>query len=164
MTKQLYKLTEDYKALEILLEDETFRPDDIHNMLKEIKQEMGDKVENIAKLILSLQAEAEMIKQEKERLNSRQQAHLNQATWLKGYILNEMITVGISRVKRELLTVSVQDSPPSAEVVALELIPEEFLKVISEPKRQAIIEHFKATGEIIPGINIITDKKHIVIR
>ncbi len=33
-----------------------------------------------------------------------------------------------------------------------------------QPDKTTILEHFKNTGELIPGIEIITDKKSINIR
>jgi len=87
--------------------------------------------------------------------------------WLKNYLLVEMQATRVLKVKQDVISVSVQDNPPSVEVVDLEQIPEQYIRIIPETKeadKKAIIEHFKDTGEIVSGVNIITDKKHVVVR
>lgn len=164
MSKQLYKLTDDYKTLEGMLDKEDYDPNDIQNMLDNVKEEIGSKVENIAKLVLSLEGDSEVIKAEEERLKSRREALSHHIDWLRNYILTEMLNVGLDKVKREVLTVSVRLNPPSVEVIDFDSIPEVFRNWTWKPKKKEMVEHFKETGEIITGINIITDKKSIVIR
>jgi len=71
------------------------------------------------------------------------------------------------KVKRDVISVSVQNSPPSVELLDLEQVPEQYIRIIpevKEPDKRAIIEHFKETGEIISGIEVITNKKFVSIR
>jgi len=164
MNKQLYKLTDDYKTLEGMLDKEDYDPADIKNMLDNVKEQIGDKVENIAKFVLNLKADATIIFAEEKRLYARKQAVEHNIEWLKSYLLNEMTAVGIDKVKREVLTVSIRTNPPSVEVVNEEEIPEEYQHWTWTPEKKLMIEHFKATGEIVPGVSIITEKKSIVIR
>ena len=87
--------------------------------------------------------------------------------WLKNYLLVEMLTANVLKVKKDVISVSVQNNPPSAELVDLELVPEQYVRVIPEkrePDKRAIIEHFKETGEIVSGVDIITNKKFVSIR
>jgi len=165
MTRTLYQLTEAYKTIETMLDSEELSSlGDIQGTLDNIKEEIGDKVENITKLVLSLQADAKVIKEEEDRLQARRGAMSNRVAWLKEYMLTEMNTVGIDKIKRELFTVSVQASPPSVEITDLDQLPKQYLRIFVEPKKKDIIDYFKETGEIISGTNIITGKKHLVIR
>lgn len=166
MAKTLHKLTDDYKVLENMLDREEydFDQEGIKQSLNSLKVDIEDKVENVAKFVLSLQAQAEMIKTEEARLRARRNALENRAEWLKSYLLNEMSIVMIDKVKREVITVSIQKSPPSVEILNLQALPEQYTKTTIEPQKYLIIKHFKDTGEVLPGINMITNKKHLVIR
>ena len=166
MTK-LYELTDQYKTIEGMFESEFVTREEIQETLKSIKEEIGGKVESIAKIVLSQKASIEAIKAEEDRLSRRREAMHNNMEWLKVYLLNEMVATNTLKVKRDLLSVAVADNPPSVEIVDLDLIPEEYRQVIPEtwqPNKKSMIEHFKATGEIIIGTDIILDKKHVVIR
>ena len=167
MAKHLYELTEAYLDIEKLLDEEYAEQLNIAESLSGIKDEIENKVENIAKLVLSLKADAEVVKTEEERLNKRRKAIENKVEWLKDYLLTEMLAVNVLKVKREVLSVTVQNNPPSVEIHTLDLIPSDYRKVIPEtwqPDKKAIIEHFNTTGEIVDGTEVITSKKHIVIR
>lgn len=163
MDKPLYKLTDSYVAIHALLDME-YQPEGIEQTLATIQDDIENKVENLTRIILEANATATAIKQEEERLAKRRQSLDNTAKWIKQYMLTEMTKCNILKVKRELFTVTVQANPISCEVVDPHAIPEEYNKVFVEPDKQAIISHFKDTGEVVPGVSMITDKKHIVIR
>lgn len=164
---QLYKLTERYQTIENMLDDEYITRESIEETIANIKEQIEDKVESIGKLVLTLKASISSIQTEEERLAKRKQAMTNHMEWLKLYLLNEMTATNTLKVKRDVITVSVSDNPPSVEIVDEELIPDIFRKVIPETwqvDKRAIIEHFKQTGEIVSGADIILNKKHVNIR
>ena len=164
---KLYELTDRYKAIEGMLDSDIATKEEIQESLNNIKEQIADKVENIAKIVLQQKASIEAIKAEEDRLAKRKEATQNNMEWLKSYLLIEMVTSNTLKVKRDLLTVTVADNPPSVEVVNLDLIPAEYRRVIPEtwqPDKKAMIEHFKGTGEVTPGTDMVLDKKHIVIR
>lgn len=168
MTKlTLYKLTERYQAIETLLDSEIVEREEVLSTLATIKDEIEDKVENLAKLIIATNDTIGVIKSEEKRLYDRRQAMQNRMEWLKAYLVTEMVATHTYKVKRDVLTASVVDSPPSVEVNVMEEIPEQYVRVIPEqrdPDKKAIISHFKETGEIVSGVDIIINKKHLVIR
>jgi len=164
---RLYELTEQYRSIENMLEDEYITKDEIKTSLQAIEDEFGDKVSTLGKFVLELKSTAGAIKTEEDRLLKRRQAIVSNIEWLKNYMLMEMLATGILKVKRDVVTVSVQNSPPSVELTDFEQIPEQYVRIIPEvrePDKKAIAEHFKQTGEIVSGVNMILDKKHIVVR
>ena len=166
---KLYKLTERYKAIENMLdrEIEHISQDEIKETLANIKDDIEDKVSSIGKLVLELKSDIESVKAEEDRLARRRSGFTGKMEWLKNYLLTEMQTANVLKVKKDVISVSVQNNPPSAELVDLELVPEQYVRVIPErrePDKKAIIEHFKETGELVAGVNIITDKKFVSIR
>ena len=164
---KLYELTDRYRTIEGMFDSELITKEEIQASLDNIKEQIGDKVESLAKIVLSLKSSIEAIKAEEDRLAARKSGMVNNMEWLKNYLLVEMMSTNTLKVKRDLLTVAVADNPPSVEVIDLDLIPIEYRRVIPEtwqPDKKAMIEHFKETGEIITGTDIILNKKHVVIR
>ena len=168
MTK-LYKLTENYKIIQGMLDRDTeeITKEEILTTLASIEDEIEDKVASIGKLVLELKSDIESVKVEEARLARRRSGFAGKMEWLKNYLLVEMQTAKVLKVKQDVISVSVQDNPPSCEVFDLEQIPEEYIRIIPEIKeanKKAMIEHFKETGEIIAGTDMILNKKHVVIR
>ena len=167
MTSHLYEIADQFRFLSRLLDDAELPKEEVDSALGEIKGQLEEKVENIGKFYLSLQATIAAINTEEDRLLDRRKALENKATWLKDYLLQEMTVAEVDKVKRELVTVSVRVSPPSVNVVKEDDIPQEYRVIIPETwhaDKKAISDHFKGTGEIIPGVEIITDRKSIQIR
>jgi len=166
---KLYKLTEQYQTIEGMLdrEIEYITQDEIKETLANIKDEIEEKVSSIGKLVLELKSDIESVKAEEDRLARRRSGFVSKMEWLKSYLLVEMQSANVLKVKKDVISVSVQNNPPSAELIDLELVPEQYVRVIPEkrePDKKAIIEHFKETGEVISGVDIITDKKFVSIR
>ena len=168
MTK-LYKLTENYRAIQGMLDRdfEEISQEEVLQTLANTKDEIEDKVASIGKLVLELKNDIEAVKKEEARLAIRRGGFNSKMEWLKNYLLVEMQATRVLKVKQDVISVSVQDNPPSVEVVDLEQIPEQYIRIIPETKeadKKAITEHFKATGEIIPGTDLTLNRKHVVIR
>lgn len=164
---KLYELTEQYRALQALLDDGVTENDLIQKTIEECHDIIETKIENIGKLILSMEADATSIRTEEQRLASRRQSLEKQVDHLKTYLLNEMVTCQLEKVKKATITISLRTNPPSVNVLDLEAIPQEYRRVIPESwqvDKVAILTQFKTTGEIINGTAIITDRKSISIK
>lgn len=149
---KLYELTDDYlNLLEVAeeLDEETFQ-----NTLEAIEDAIEDKVENTAFLIRNLEADIKTLKDEEKRLKGRRQALENKVARMKDYLFEQLEKAGIDRVKRPLITVSIQNNPPSVKVIDEKLIPSNFM-IPQEPKmdKKGILERLK-NGEKIPGVEL----------
>ncbi len=149
---KLYELTESYiNLLEMAeqLDEETFQ-----NTLESIQEALEDKVENTAKFIRCLEADIEAIKAEEKRLADRRRALEEKADRAKDYLKDQLMKAGIERVKRPTITVSIQNNPPSVNVVDLDAIPTQYL-IPQLPKvdKKTILQRLK-DGESIPGVEI----------
>ena len=170
---KLYELTDQYQRLIYGIDQPeiTSTPEDYQTFLGEtialIKDQITDKIENLGKVILTLRASIDCIESERNRLEERQGILERKVDWLKDYLFREMTAAGIEKVQRPVVTVSLRKSPPSCEVVDIDQIPQTFRRVIPErwePDKKAIIEQFKASGEIVAGVTIVVDKKTVQIR
>jgi len=164
---KLYELTERYRVIEGMFESDLVTKEEVQTSLDDIKEQIDDKVENIAKIVLSFKANVEAIKAEEERLANRRSGMISSMEWLKNYLLVEMQATNVLKVKKDVISVSVRSNPPSVELIDIDEVPETYVRVIPEqrePDKKAIIEQFQKTGEIVPGCNIITNKKYLAIR
>ena len=113
-----------------------------------------------------LQADVEAIKAERQRLSAREKTLARKADWLKAYLLHALRAAGKCKVKGHVLTVSLRKAPISCEVLDADEVPDDFKREVTEVKvdRNAIIAHFRSTGEILPGVRMVTDKRTVSIR
>jgi len=109
----------------------------------------------------------EAIKHEQDRLARRRGTLENRAERLKDYLLREMEVAGIDKVKRDLVTVSVRINPASVNIIDEEIIPSDFQRVIPErwePDKKAIMDYWKEKDIVLPGVEIIADRKRVEIK
>jgi predicted nuclease with TOPRIM domain len=152
---KLYELSNAYaQVLERLEEEgETLS---LRDTLESIQEPLEDKAENIAKLIQSINADCEVIKGEEKRLADRRKALENKVSSLKQYLFEQLEFAGIGKVKRPTITISVQNNPPSVDVVDDSLIPKSYW-IVPEPvptlDKKSIMKILKE-GEEIPGVTL----------
>jgi len=167
MGNKLYELTDQYRFLDNLSPEDGDEAAGMIRALAEIKDSIIVKAESVAKYVLMLDADASIIKAEEERLKARRQVIEHKSQWVRDYLHRELINAEMDKVPGELVTVSLRKAPVSVNIVDESLIPASYLKYIpasTTPDKKAITDNFKATGEEIPGVQMITDKKTLTIK
>lgn len=149
---KLYELTTDYQTVLDLIADGSEGLDDT---LESLGGAIEDKVENIAKVIKTLEAEMAGLKSEETRLADRRKSIENNVKRLKDYAEQSMLSIGMKKVKGPLFTVSIQKNPPRLEVLDDSLIPESFF-VPQPPKldKKAVTAELKA-GNKADGVLLL---------
>lgn len=124
------------------------------------------KAENVAKVIRSLEADAEGLRQERLRFAQKEQAATNKVARLKGYLLDCLRAAGRDKIKGELLSVAVQQSGESVVVTDEKAIPAAFWRKPEPPPpevdKKAILAAHK-DGQEVPGV-AYTRTEYIRIR
>lgn len=161
--QHLYELAPQYRALTDWMEE---NPDDTarKDQLAQVAENLNEKITNIAKLILELEANGDIIKIETERLSLRQKSCENRAKWLRSYLAVEMKNADIDKVPDSIVTVSLQKSQPSVEVVDIAKVPEIYKEYEPKVKSKIVLDTIKKTGEVIDGIIVHNDKYHVRIK
>ena len=162
MTIALYELTQGYKALLDLESTD----EDILGALDQLGDAIDAKAEGIAKVLRSLEAEADAMKAEARRFSDAAQARTNRAASLKRYLMANLQAAGLKRAGG-MLYVTVQASPPSAKVVDEYAVSEEEgykerVWTWNFNSRKAI-EDWKATGQAPAGFGV-SQGQHLVVR
>ena len=146
----LYELSSSYRAIqEMDLDEETLR-----DTLDSIVGEAEQKAENIAKWIRNLKGDNTAIQEEETRLKNKRIANENKIKSLGLYLEDFLKTSGLTRIKTELFTISLQNNPPSVEVYDATLIPPKYLIEQLPVVDKQIIKELLKQGEEIPGATL----------
>lgn len=149
---KLYEITDIYLNLENI-DDEI----DITAALAEVDGELEDKLENIAKLIRNLEAEAKAYEDEEKRLKAQKQATKNRIESLKRYVKGSLETIGKDKVEAGIFKWSLQNGPGRVEITDETKIPEEYFVTEVKPLKSEIKKAIES-GVITEGAEIVRDK------
>lgn len=147
---KLYELAEMYRNIQDLINDDETDTETLEKALDEVKDNIENKAENIAKLVRYIEGDIETLKAEEKRLANRRKALENKKNGIKNYLEFQLKALKIDKVKTPLFTVSIQNNPPSVNILDEELIPEEFKKVsiVTSIDRKELLTVLKEGREI----------------
>lgn len=137
-----------------------------HEEIDKLEGARDQKIEHVAMYMIELAAQEEKFRVEAERHANNRRMVAKEREWYKDYLHKALIAAGKKKVAGELLTVSLRKNPISCKVITLSEVPEEWVVEVltAAPKKVEIIKHFKKTGEVVAGCEIIDDKTSVVIR
>ena len=104
----LYELTQEFEALYSLADE--LEGDALIELFNELQCSLTEKLDNSAKVLKQLQADAEAIKAEEARLSSRRKAIEKNAERLKDMMLTALKASGEAKTKTTLFSFSVRSS------------------------------------------------------
>lgn len=104
---KLYELTEQYETLLDMLCDSEADEQVIKDTLDALDGEIEEKADNYAKIIKQMQAYAEMLKAEEERLFNRRRSLENRSQGLKAMLQENLEFIGKTKFKTALFSFSV---------------------------------------------------------
>lgn len=122
----LYELTDEYRQLLEMMEDDAIDPEVLKDTLEGVGGEIEIKAENCAKLIKELDGVAGVIDGEIERLRKRKDVVSNNAKSVKKYLESAMIATGKRKFKTDLFGFGIQKNPPTVVIDQEDKIPEEY--------------------------------------
>jgi len=160
-TTTLYALSEQYAQTVDLLEDPDADPQLIEQELDRLGGQIVEKAEAIAGLIRWYQGLGDLRGIESKRMAEGAAHFHHQAERLRAYVLKHMQLLEQDRIDTARFTLRVRQNPPHVEVLDAAQIPHQFnrSKITVEPDKTAIREHWKTTGEIVPGVDIVRTER-----
>ena len=123
MGNSLYELNASYRNLMERLYDDELPTDAIIDTLDSIEGAIEDKAEGYSKILKQIDADIDGIKEEENRLKQRRIALENRKELLKGNLFTAMKTVGLSKIKTPLFTISIQKNGGKRALI-LDIEPE----------------------------------------
>lgn len=116
--------------------------------LNAINEAIEDKADNIARLIRSLEADAEAYKNEAERLTAKKRVAENKIKSLKVYLQDNMERLDKRKFKTELFNFNIQNNPASAEITSEDNIPEDYYTLEKKFDKRRMAQDLKAGNQI----------------
>lgn len=159
----LYQIT---SVFPIIMEQEEMTPDLKEELEKELTLLLQQKSQNTIGYIRNIELTIEAMKNEEKRISEQRKALENKLERFKDYVKECMESNGFSKIDTGLGSLTIAKNPMSVEIENEDEIPSEFKQEIVTTKidKTAIKNHFKETGEIIPGIKIVDDKTSLRIK
>lgn len=144
----LYELTGEFLQLAEMAAEEDIDQKVINDTLESLEYEFEEKADCYAKVIKSLDGDAECIDKEITRLTERKNRIKNNITSIKRNLENAMIATDKRKFKTLLFGFNIQKNPPSVSIDDESCIPEKYL-LPQEPKvdRTAIKQDLKESGD-----------------
>lgn len=136
---KLYELSQSYQEILNLIDN----GEDLGDTLESLGEAIEVKVENIAKLIRTLEVQNDVIREEEKRLYERRRSVEAKIVSMKLYVERELRACGLEKVKGQLFTVSLQRNAPSVEIVDESLIPEQFTRTVVTVDKRLLLEALK---------------------
>lgn len=160
---KLYEITS--KALK-LFDSEDITDEQYQERESEIVELLNSKSENLIGFVRNKQSDIDALSREIDRLRIKKDAEEKKLKNFTEYVKRNMEVMGVKKVDTKIGTLSLAKNPASVRIVYPEKVPEEWIKykMTAEPHKQAILQNFKETGEVIPGCEIVTDGTSLRIR
>lgn len=150
----IYELTGDFLTLYNLMEEGEIPEDVLAGALETTREELAIKVEGYCKWLKNLEADAEGLKKEEDRLSARRKTIENTIKNAKK-AMTDALSVALKdekdkKVKAGTFTVALQKNPPRVVLddPYVENFPDKFIKV-KEPEldKKAILDALKAASK-----------------
>lgn len=152
----LYELSDEFvRVLELFEADAD--DSEIGAYLNQIAGAITHKAESIAGLIKQMEGMAAMRKAEADRMLARSKADQARADWLRDYVFRHMRLLEQERIDTARFTLIVRTNPPAIEIFDASAVPSDFTRTVINVSvdKKAILAHVEATGEVVPGVEIV---------
>ena len=162
----LYNITNKFVDLMAKAENEELTEEEYNELGQELALELQNKSANIIGYVQNTESLISAIKDEETRLEEMRKTAEKRLDKFKQYVKENMERLNITKIDTALGSLNITKNPMSVEIEDETLIPEEYQKVVitKKPDKTAIKNHFKETGEIIAGVQIIDNKTSLRIK
>lgn len=162
----LYNITNKFVELMDRAQDGELTEKEYNELGNELALELQNKSSNIIGYIKNSESLLEAMKTEEKRLADIRKQGEKKLDKFYQYVKENMERLGLEEIPTELGKLKIIKNPMSVEVENEDEIPSEFKKevITTQIDKTAIKNHFKNTGEIIPGIRIIDNKTNLKIK
>ena len=146
------------QALELAMNDE-LTEEEKAELQNAIREELLEKTDGIIAYTKKAEALIEAMKKEEERLKENRKAGEKKLENFKEYVKACMMEMNLQKIETPLGELKIAKNPMSVEILDEAKIPQEFIKTKTETSidKKGLLEHFKATGEIIEGAKFHDD-------
>lgn len=162
----LYNITNKFAELMDIAENGELTEEEYNKLGEELALELQNKSSNIIGYVRNSELLIEAMKAEEKRISDMRKAGEIKIEKFKQYVKDNMERLGLDKIPTELGTLSIAKNPMSVEIEDETAVPEEFKTIVQTVKvdKTAIKNHFKETGEVVAGVQIVDDKTSLRIK
>lgn len=162
----LYNITNKFVEIMDKAQEGELTEEEYNELGNELALELQNKSSNIIGYIKNSESLLEAMKIEEKRLADIRKIGEKKLDKFYKYVKENMERLGLEEIPTELGKLKIIKNPMSIEIENEDEIPSEFKKEIitTQVDKTAIKNHFKDTGEIIPGIRIVDNKTSLKIK
>lgn len=162
---KLYELAESYEMLLDMIDNQDISVEDVQDTLEALEDSIGEKLENIVKIIRMTEGNIELFKAEEKRIQARRRTMENKVDSLKSYMQSTMIRLGMKKVETGTFKIRLQKNPDNISILDESKIPKDFY-VKQEPKldKTALKEAVLKEGKEIEGVTKAPESYHVRIQ
>lgn len=158
---RLYELAKNFMELQLKLEaaENEDSKEIIATTLESIEFDLEEKTEGILKIVKNYEGDIDAIDNEIKRLRSLKENKQNNIENLKKYLLDNLVSIGKTKVETPLFKVFVKKTPPSVQIANEQNVPTSYMKITysvdkAELKKDLLNEE-KAAELNKLGINLV---------
>ena len=163
MDMPLYKLANDYLNIARQLADLDLDDTTIKDTLEGASGDLENKAWNIAALIQQFDGDIGVIADAEKRMASRRKTLERRVDWMRGYLLVELLRVGIHEIDSPEFVIRLRDNPPKVVFDDESVVPDAF-------KRQELIVSIRKDdirkslldGQSVPGAHLEREKRLVI--
>lgn len=151
---KLYEISNQFQALEQLGESDDLPAEVIHATLEALEGDFEAKAVQVAKFILSLEANAEAVRVGATQMMGRSNRIANRAASIKAYLQFHMQALDKKRVESPELVIARRSNPPAVVITDEHAVPAQFwVQPEPPPKRidRRLIKAAIDAGERVEG-------------
>jgi hypothetical protein len=163
----------DLTAQELTLQNfiENIQPGDVGTVdwNKEIElfhRTWEDTAISIGKIYLNLEAQSELLAEKGKELLQKSKRIEQRCESLRQYLEQNMKQLKINKVEADVFSVKFKKLPDMLDILPMARIPDMYMRIIPEtrePDKRALLQAVKE-GEIIDGVNVITNRHKLEIK
>ena len=155
-----------YELMARVAADETLTEEEANEQHNELALMLQRKTPGVIGYYRQMEVTVDAVDAEIKRLSAMKSKLEKAKENYKQYVKDCMDMMGISEISTNLGMLKIAKNPMSVEVLNADEVPEEFKKttVTVAVDKNAIKQHIKDVGEIIPGIEIINNRTRLDIR
>lgn len=134
-------------------------------MIAETDMDLSAKADGYARMIKNAMGEADMIGDEIKRLQAKKKARENLVERIKETLLGVMQNTGTASIQTTIGKWSIRKNPLAVNIIDDTAIPAEFRTPQPDKiDKDGIKRLYKETGEVIEGVEYVTDAVSVQLR
>ena len=160
----LYELTGEWQQVLSMMEDPDVPEEAVRDTLEGLSGEIEEKADGYAKVMRQLQAEAEAIEKEEERLNDRRDMLMSRVARMKEALMESMRATGKTKFKTTLFSFGIRKASQKRLVIDHEeAVPDKYWKQPPKVIDTKMLKADLASGDMV-GVAHLEQSEYLSIR